>query len=529
MCAALDKGTIIADKLEVIRLLGAGGMGAVYEVEHLFTKHRRALKMLHSDFSRSQEVVQRFLREASAAGRIGSPHIVETHDAGHLPTGEPYLVMDLLKGKPLDAIIERCGQLPIGYAVEAVSQACTGVQAAHDAGIVHRDLKPENLFLIEQDDGLPFVKILDFGISKFDPLRTGDQSLTQDGAQLGTPYYMSPEQILAQPVDGRTDVYSLGVVLYECLAGCRPFEAETLPKLTILIHSGDCVPVESHRDDVPAALAKIVRCAMARDRHERYATPAEMVAALRGVTAEQSFERTLYVPRDSLPHALEPHPAASTSGSHPAVAGRSEPAPGTARGSTGTHVIAAQSTDRSSDDLGSTTQAGALSSNKPAIGAAAEPRRSSGARYVVAGAIGGAVLIVGGIAIGISMSGGGGAAPAAAKVEAPDEPSASAATRGVAAPKATETAATPEPDAEPEPTAAATAKPREATSNAPAVKPKAALQPEVTPAVTPEPLEPKPTAEAKPEPEPTPPPPKPAPPPPTKAQQDGLKGNPFAK
>jgi len=528
MCADFDKGTIVADKLRIIRLLGEGGMGAVYEVEHLYTKHRRALKMLHTDLSLSQEVVARFLREASAAGRIGSPHIVETHDAGRLPTGEPYLVMDMLEGKPLDAIIARCGQLPIGYAVEAVCQACTGVQAAHDAGIVHRDLKPENLFLIDPGSGLPFVKILDFGISKFDPTRTGDQSLTQDGAQLGTPYYMSPEQILAQPVDGRTDVYSLGVVLYECLAGCRPFEADTLPQLSVLIHSGDCSPIEAHRTDIPPALAAIIRRAMSCNRDARYSTPAEMATALRGAIAEQPFERTLFVPRDSLPQGeggtSVPPPGAGGSGGNPTASAQGG-AVGAARDTTFTHVIAvtSPSADRPLSDLGSTTQAGAISTDRPAIEAAVQTQPRS-ARYLVAGVAGGAVLIIGGIAIGWSMSGG--QAPKPATTPSANQEPAGTASAERAAPNPS--VATSEQPAHPEPPVESTT-PRSHGPSQP--KPSTAVahpRPEVTPAVGYEPTGAKPIVDAKPEPASAPTKPV-SPPPPTRAEQDGLKGNPFAK
>jgi serine/threonine-protein kinase len=267
----ISPGATLAGKLRVIRMIGSGGMGAVYEVEHELTKHRRALKLLHAEMARNPGVVTRFLREASAAGRIGSRHIVETFDAGQLETGEPYIVMEMLKGRPLDSVIEKMGRLDYAQAIEILKQACDGVQAAHDAGIVHRDLKPENLFLVESNR--IFVKILDFGISKFDPSRTEGMNLTQEGTALGTPFYMSPEQVRGEAtIDPRTDVYALGIVLYECLTGKKPFVADSLPHLAVLIHEGKYAPLKSIRSDAPIGLESVIARAMSVDRNHRYPT-----------------------------------------------------------------------------------------------------------------------------------------------------------------------------------------------------------------------------------------------------------------
>jgi len=277
---ALAPGTILAGKFRVISRLGEGGMGAVYEIEHELTKHRRALKLLHKSMAAMPSVVERFLREASAAGRVGNPHIVETFDAGVLESGEPYLVMELLRGQPLSARIA-AGKMPLLEVVDLIGQAAAGVHAAHGAGIIHRDLKPDNLFITEGADGRPFVKILDFGISKFDSQKTGGLQLTQEGAALGTPYYMPPEQIRGEgSLDARADVYALGVILYECLSGVRPFEAETLPHLAILIHTGQPKPIAEHRPDLPQGLIGLVHSAMAADRGQRMQSAGELRSML---------------------------------------------------------------------------------------------------------------------------------------------------------------------------------------------------------------------------------------------------------
>ncbi|HET7538382.1 MAG TPA: serine/threonine-protein kinase, partial [Polyangiaceae bacterium] len=277
---ALAPGTVLAGKFRVVSLLGEGGMGAVYEIEHELTKHRRALKLLHASMAAMPSVVERFLREASAAGRVGNPHIVETFDAGVLNTGEPYLVMEMLRGRPLSARIA-AGKMPLSEVVDLIGQAAAGVHAAHQAGIVHRDLKPDNLFITDGADGRPFVKILDFGISKFDPQKTGGMQLTQEGAALGTPYYMPPEQIRGEgSIDARADVYALGVILYECLAGARPFEADTLPQLAILIHTGQPKPISVYRPDLPPEFVSLVHRALATDRAQRVQSAGELRAML---------------------------------------------------------------------------------------------------------------------------------------------------------------------------------------------------------------------------------------------------------
>ena len=264
------RDTVLGQKLRVVRLVGQGGLGEVYEVEHLLTRHRRALKVLKSQWRSDTELVERFLREASAAGHIGNPHIVETYDAGTLEDGSPYLLMELLDGQSLDVVLRWNGRLDVGVAARLMMQVCDAVAAAHDAGIIHRDLKPENLFLLKRD-GHHFVKVLDFGISKFDTVLTGHAKVTDTFTSLGTPLYMSPEQMRSsKAVDVRTDVYALAVILYEAISGAPPFAATSFAELAAMALRGEAKSLNMVAPDVPLLLSRIVARAMAPDRNQRH-------------------------------------------------------------------------------------------------------------------------------------------------------------------------------------------------------------------------------------------------------------------
>jgi serine/threonine protein kinase len=277
---SLPPGTLLANKFRIERLLGAGAMGAVYAIHHELTRHKRALKLLHPSVRSVPDIVRRFLNEASAAGRAGNPHLVETFDAGTLPSGEPYVVMELLEGETLSSLLERERRLDAGQAAELVAQAAEGIEAAHGAGIIHRDLKPENLFVTNRD-GRAFVKILDFGVSKFATASAGGMSNTRAGMIYGSPAYMSPEQLMGSAdIDPRTDVFSLGIVLYQSVTGTLPFDAPTLEALTMRVLAGAPTPIETLRPDLPRAFVDVVRCALSPARDARFPSARALAEAL---------------------------------------------------------------------------------------------------------------------------------------------------------------------------------------------------------------------------------------------------------
>ena len=279
----LSTGEIIDGKYRVIRLIGEGGMGAVYEAENVRIHRRVAIKVLHAGVAETGEAVQRFEREAQAAGRIGSEHIVEVLDLGNLASGDRYLVMEFMDGDSLNGRIKARGRLnppdvyPIAY------QLLSALQAAHSAGIIHRDLKPDNVFLLRSRGGqADFVKLLDFGISKFSQL-SGDSgfSMTRTGAVMGTPYYMAPEQAKgAKELDHRVDLYAAGVILYEALTGEVPFNADTFNELLFKIVLEQPRPVEQLRPDIDPGFAGIVNKAMAREPSARFQSAQEFQQAL---------------------------------------------------------------------------------------------------------------------------------------------------------------------------------------------------------------------------------------------------------
>jgi serine/threonine protein kinase len=271
-------GDTIAGKYVIVKVIGEGGMGVVYEANHLRLRRRVALKMLLPHImTTSSDMVVRFEREARAAGKLRDRHVTKVLDVDATEEGLPYLVMEYLEGHDLEAELATRGRLPIDEAVGYLLQVCAAMTEAHNAGIVHRDLKPSNLFLCPDRDGW-LVKVLDFGISKM--ADEGESRLTGTLTSVGTPLYMSPEQVRsARDVDSRTDIWALGVILYELLAGRTPFEGSTTAAAAAIV-ADPTPPLDSFREDVPPGLLDAIHRALSKDRGARQATAVEFAQSI---------------------------------------------------------------------------------------------------------------------------------------------------------------------------------------------------------------------------------------------------------
>ena len=277
---SLQPGDTIEGKYRIVRLLGEGGMGAVYEGENVRIHRKVAIKVLHAAVAAKADVVQRFEREAQAAGRIGSEHIVEVLDLGNLPEGERYMVMEYLDGESLGERIKRKKRLTPHEVGHLLHQLLEGLHAAHAAGIIHRDIKPDNVFLMNnKGNQKDFVKVLDFGVSKFNALDS-EMSMTRTGAVMGTPFYMSPEQARGGKIDTRSDLYSVGVVVYQAVTGRVPFHAETFNELVFKIALESPEPAELVAPGLDPAFAALIVRSMVRDPAGRFQTAREFQAAV---------------------------------------------------------------------------------------------------------------------------------------------------------------------------------------------------------------------------------------------------------
>lgn len=285
---SLEPDDVIDGKYRIVRLLGKGGMGWVFEGDNELIHRRVAIKVLRASMAGNQTAARRFRKEAQAAGRIGSKHIVEVLDLGELESGEPYMVLEYLDGVTLKERFKSKGTLSPEEAIALLLQLLDGLGKAHEAGIVHRDLKPDNVFIIKDEAGNDFIKILDFGVSKFRTIDPNSMEVTKSGVIMGTPYYMSPEQIEAtKNVDQRADIYAVGVLLYEALSGRVPYSADSLHDLLMKILTHKAIPIDTV-SDIDAGLATIVGKAMSRKLEERFQTADEFAAALTNWTATPS-------------------------------------------------------------------------------------------------------------------------------------------------------------------------------------------------------------------------------------------------
>lgn len=262
--------------------LGQGGMASVWTARHLTLNVDVAVKFMDAAAKANDEsALKRFEQEAKAAAAIVSPHVVKILDYGKDQSGRPYLAMELLKGEELDYRLNREGPMPLDVVRKVIGEACKGLGAAHAKGVIHRDLKPENVFLAKDHEGYS-VKILDFGIARADPELTGHGNLTMTGQLIGTPMFMSPEQALGKKnIDGRSDLYSLGVVAFKCLTGQLPYEeSETVGEIIVSITTKEPRDAAALRSDLPPAVVAWVKRALAKPREDRFQTAKEMADAL---------------------------------------------------------------------------------------------------------------------------------------------------------------------------------------------------------------------------------------------------------
>jgi serine/threonine-protein kinase len=344
-------GQTVGGRYRILRKIGEGGMGIVYEAEHVIIEKRVGLKVLRDDFSSRPDVVERFRQEAKSASRIGHEHIIDISDFGETPSGASFFVMELLQGHDLAEELSQKGALAPRRTIDLALQCARALGAAHAKGIVHRDMKPENIFLVSRETGEDFIKIVDFGIAKMSDIETGGQpgrKLTKTGMIFGTPEYMSPEQASGKKLDHRVDIYALGIIMYELLAGRVPFVGDTFMGILTqhMFEQPEPLRVLNPSCNVPPELERIVYKALAKQADDRYQSMEELASDLSAAalgTGSGSFSSA-------------PPPGTVTHHGYAPASGRSQPAP---------RVIAAAS-----------------ASESPA------PRNTSGRAALVGGALG---------------------------------------------------------------------------------------------------------------------------------------------
>ncbi|WAS98353.1 serine/threonine-protein kinase [Nannocystis punicea] len=324
------EGRLLDGKFRLDKRLGHGGMATVWQATNVFVERPVAIKLMHASYAEDADLLARFRNEATAAGRIGSPHICDVLDFGRSTIG-PYIVMELLSGCSLSDLIDAYQRLQPGLAVWIIRQALDGLHAAHQAGIIHRDLKPENIYLCRAIRDQWLVKLMDFGISKFnDSIRTGA------GTMMGSPNYMAPEQITgAGAVDRRADVWSIGAILYEALAGQQAFARDTVADSLAAVRGYDPPPVHGLAPDVPSGLSEIVARCLRKQPDQRWPSAAALAEAL--LPFERPGPRTRLLPTtpigdvqtvDTLPRGIAAPKALAAAEPAPVPSARSQqPAP----------------------------------------------------------------------------------------------------------------------------------------------------------------------------------------------------------
>lgn len=305
-------GDVVLEKYRIDRVLGSGGMGVVVAATDVHDERQVALKLLHAENGSDTEAVARMLREAELSAGLEGRHTGRIVDVARLSGGEPVLVMELLEGEDLARRIARDGPLSASDVIAMVLEACEGLAEAHAKGLVHRDVKPSNLFLVRDIDGSSYIKVIDFGVAKCAPA-DGQATLTKTASVVGSLPYMSPEQLRSsKAIDARTDVWSLGVVLYELVSGRKPFRAETIPEASIRIATEEPDPLPT---SLPADLSSVIARCLQKDPAKRYATVAELAAALAPMSADghvrsARIARILGKPLPRVPQAIVEPPRA---------------------------------------------------------------------------------------------------------------------------------------------------------------------------------------------------------------------------
>jgi len=384
-------GSIVAERYHILKKLGEGGMGSVYLAEHVKMGRKAALKVMNPGMAQDPDAIARFNREAANASRLNHPNICGIYDFGETPDGMIYLAMEFIEGASLTSLIEKSGALPAPRAAGIIHQAADALQVAHDYGIVHRDLKPDNIMVAKGRDGSDNVKVVDFGIAKASS--SDAQKVTKTGLVVGTPEYMSPEQLAGDKLDGRSDIYSLGLVAFNCLTGTLPFPSNSVQEAMIMRLTDQPKTLAEMKPEVewPAELQAVMDKALARDAAERYQSAAQ-------------FGRDIAKAVENMPQAVAAGAATQVMGATPAAGAKTVAAPAAAG------VVPRTRVATSPADAGAAVAPAAAKSKMPML-------------------VGIAAVVVAGVGYGVMkmMSAGGAAAPTSTATQPPAAESAKAA------------------------------------------------------------------------------------------------------